>query len=689
MILFTNHRLSSLKKIIFIILFHCLFLSCNQKEKSQALELNDNNIDTLLSRSYNFKLDKKQRDKYANQVLLVLSNKTNDSTTRHYYFKLAGRHYNLNESEKYLNTCREVYALSQESKDSLGMAKALQYIGDYHYNKFTNDSAYYYYSKAEKTYLHLKNNENIDRLKLYKANILFYEKDFSGCETAVINILKTIKNKKDIRLLYDCYITLGNALEGSNNTKQALIYYNKADEITNQLKNDLQYLSLKAQTYNYLGKVFQKENKHQKAIYHFEKALGFSNFRNKEPLLYANLVNNLGYSKFKLQDKSALSYLNKALQIRDSLNNIPGIVSSKINLSEYYFNENDTPKALIFSTEAKKLAHDNKIFEDELKSLELLAKIDIKNVSFYNNRFMKLTDSLQNNERKTRDKFARIEFETDEILNQKKNIEVEKEKISSQRWIILGFSLFFILVIALLYFAKLQHAKNKELQFEQEQRKANEEIYQLMLDQQSKIDEGRQTEKKRIAQELHDGIMSKLTSTRLNLFILSKKTDEETIKKCLLHIANIQNIEKEIRAISHDLNKDIFDGKDSFKTIITALFDDLKTISETNSHIEIDDDINWETIETSTKMHLYRIFQETLQNIRKYAKANIVTANISKDENHIYIEINDNGIGFNVKKTKSGIGLKNIQSRTTMINGTLNIKSNVGKGTQINLIIPT
>ena len=156
-----------------------------------------------------------------------------------------------------------------------------------------------------------------------------------------------------------------------------------------------------------------------------------------------------------------------------------------------------------------------------------------------------------------------------------------------------------------------------------------------------------------------------------------------------MHIADIQNIEKEIRAISHDLNKDVFARKDSFKTIITALFDNLKTISEINSHIEIDDNINWETIEASTKMHLYRIFQETLQNIRKYAKADIVAAHISKDENYIHIEITDNGIGFNVKKSKSGIGLKNIQSRVTMINGTLEIKSNIGKGTQINLIIPT
>ncbi|WP_394759284.1 ATP-binding protein [Flavobacterium sp.] len=678
-----------MKKILFLFLFCLLFINCSEKKNGKTVDFYSDNIDTLLAKANDYSISEETRIEYTKKAHAALQGENNDSLTRDRYFKLAGRYYNLKKDEEYLNISREIYTMSQESKDSLGTVKALQYIGDYHYNKFINDSAYYYYSKAEKTYLHLKNKGNIDRLRLYKANILFYEKDFLGCETAIINILKTINDKKDVRLIYECYITLGNALVGSNNSKQSIIYYNKAYETTNQLKKDSQYLSLKAQTYNYLGRVFQKEKKHKKAIYYFEKALDFSDFRKSEPLLYANLINNLGYSKFKLHDNSSLSLLDKALQIRDSLKNIPGIVSSKINLSEYYFINNNTKKAMSFSIEAKELAHTNKIFEDELKSLELLAKIDTNNDSFYNNQFIKLTDSLQNNERTTRNKFARIEFETDEILNQKKNIEAEKDKISLQRWIILGFSLFLILIIALLYLAKWQHSKNKELQFEQEQRKVNEEIYQLMLEQQRRIDEGRQNEKKRIAQELHDGIMSKLTSTRLNLFILSKKTDEETIKKCLLHIAEIQNIEKEIRSISHDLNNDIFAGKDSFKTIITALFQDLEAISDINCRIEIDDNINWETIEASTKMHLYRIFQEALQNIRKYAKATSVAVTIIKRDNHIHVEINDDGIGFNVKKVKSGIGLKNIQSRVKMIRGTLQIESNTGKGTQINLIIPT
>lgn len=676
-----------MKRIVFIVFYSIFFFSCNQNEKKDSLGNNDN-LDTLFSKAYNSKLDKKARLEYANKVSDIIHEKKNDSITRNYYFKLAGRYYNVGEYEKYLKTSRDVFKMSRESKDSIGMAKSLQYIGDYHYNKFNNDSAYYYYSKAEKTYLHLENKGDVNRLKLYKANILYYEKDFSGCETAVINILKTANKKDDVRLIYDCDITLANALEGLNNYEKALEYYNKAYQITENLKNDPQYEMLRAQTYNYIGRIFQKKEAHNKAINYFKEALNFDNFSNSNPLLYANLINNLAYSQFKQGDKTALVRLNEALQIRDSLNNIPGIVSSKINLSEYYLAQNDTVKALLNIKEARVKSHDNKIFEDELKTLELLVKMDPKNDSYYNDRFIKLTDSLQNNERATRDKFARIEFETDEILNQKNSIEAEKNKISSQRWIISGFSTVLFLLGTLLFVVKTQRTKNRELQFEQQQQKANEEIYQLMLGQQSKIDEERQKEKKRIAQELHDGIMSKLTSTRLNLFILSRKTDEETIKKCLLHIAEIQNIEKEIRNISHDLSQDVFAGKDSFKTIIEALFDGQKDILDANCHLQIDAAINWEAVESTTKMHLYRIFQEALQNIHKYAKAKNVFATIVKQEGNIHIEITDDGIGFDTKKSKDGIGLKNMQSRIKIIQGEIAIQSHKNKGTHINLIIP-
>ena len=88
--------------------------------------------------------------------------------------------------------------------------------------------------------------------------------------------------------------------------------------------------------------------------------------------------------------------------------------------------------------------------------------------------------------------------------------------------------------------------------FIQEQQRKDEKMYQLLLHQQDKIEEGKQTEKIRISRELHDGIMGKLSGIRLNLYILKKKTDPETIAKCLEFVKEIQVIENDLRLLSHD-----------------------------------------------------------------------------------------------------------------------------------------
>ena len=69
----------------------------------------------------------------------------------------------------------------------------------------------------------------------------------------------------------------------------------------------------------------------------------------------------------------------------------------------------------------------------------------------------------------------------------------------------------------MIYIILAQRAKNKELKFAKQQQETNEEIYNLMLSQQDKVDEARALEKKRISEELHDGILGRLFGTRLSL----------------------------------------------------------------------------------------------------------------------------------------------------------------------------
>lgn len=682
-------QIIKLKSVFFKVFFIFLLFSCNSKiENQEKSEVDLGLVDSLLIQANDYSKSKEDRFKLTRKIQKILQNYPNTKRGREYYFKLAGRYYNIEKYEEYHTASKEVYKMASQGNDTLDIARGLNYIGDYFYEKFITDSAYYYYSKSERIYEKIKDDQGVTTVKFAKARILSFEKDFAGSETVIVEILKKAIQKNDYRLMYECYLILGNILDGVNNYPESVKYFNKAFKTTDYLKKDPQYELLRGQVYNYLGVLYSKKGENKEAIKYFQKAIQFSDFKTSEPILYSNLINNLGYALVKSSNLEAKKYLFESFKIRDSLKYKPGIVTSKLSMSEYNLLEKDTVSAILNCAYSARVAHSVKLFDDELKAINLLSKIDKKNKVQYMERYVSLTDSLHNQERVTRNKFARIEFETDEIITEKNVIEEEKDKISKQRWTILGFSFIALIFGFMVYTNRIQRAKNRELLLEQQQQKANEEIYQLMLDQNNKIDEGRQAEKKRIAQELHDGIMSKLTSTRLNLFVLSKRNDEETIKKCITHIDGIQEIEKEIRAISHDLNRDIFAAKDSFKAIIEALFENQKSISDANYSIEIDDSISWENIDNPTKMHLYRIFQESLQNIYKYAKAKNVLAVINKIDDQINIEIKDDGQGFDVKKAKEGIGLKNMNARIASINGTINFESEKGKGTTIKINIP-
>jgi signal transduction histidine kinase len=90
----------------------------------------------------------------------------------------------------------------------------------------------------------------------------------------------------------------------------------------------------------------------------------------------------------------------------------------------------------------------------------------------------------------------------------------------------------------------------------------------------------------------------------------------------------------------------------------------------------------------SVKINLYRIMQESLQNINKYANANTVKIELKKKGDDLVLVISDDGIGFNAKVKKKGIGIQNMLSRTKECNGEFQINSKKGEGTTITIIVP-
>ena len=174
---------------------------------------------------------------------------------------------------------------------------------------------------------------------------------------------------------------------------------------------------------------------------------------------------------------------------------------------------------------------------------------------------------------------------------------------------------------------------------------------------------------------------------RLSLDSLNTGKTIEAIKNRSEYIKELKNIEEDIRKVSHELDTDFVSGS-GFIDIIKSLIETQTLAYKLKYKLNKDDSINWDGVSNKNKIHIYRIVQEALHNIYKHANAEYVSVSFILKKSLICIDIIDDGIGFDVNRAKSGIGLKNMNSRISEINGTISIKSTKNSGTKVSLKIP-
>ncbi|AOW11220.1 sensor histidine kinase [Flavobacterium gilvum] len=658
-------------------------IGCTNKKKSEQNTISsEDSLSNYLSLANDIHLSKKEKQKYNHKAFEIIINQKEDSLNRVNLFKIANRYYNMNDWEGYFKTSKLVLERAKNSNDSVSMAKAYTYLGDYYSMKSISDSAFYCYFKAEKLYLAKNDNYNLAKTLISKANLQYNENNFFNSEIAVFKALRTIKGEKANDLLYDSYNLLGILYNDWEEYNKALEFHNKALKSIDDQSIPKEFQS-RATSLNNIGYVYLNLKDYKQAKNYFEKGLKQENLFVEKPALYSMLLDNFAYAKFKLNETEGLpDQFYKALKIRDSLKVSLGIILSKTRLSEYFASQKDTLKAIQYAKQALVLSHKTNRLRSILEPLKQMKAVDPKNASVYSNEYILINDRLQKAERKMGEKFSRIEYETDEIKVENSNLEGQNKKL------LLIFGASTILAI-LLYTIKLQKVKQRELLFKQQQQQANAEIYNLLINQQNTIEINNIEEKKRVARELHDGVLGRMFGIRINLDSLNKINDESGIERRLNYLTELKNIEQDIREISHNLNREKSELINNFVAIVTNLFEEQKKTYATKFVAYIDPSIKWDMIDNTVKINLYRILQESLQNCNKYANATKIKVEFKKLDNFsLQLRISDDGKGFSISKAKKGIGLQNIKTRTIECEGTLELKSKKEEGTSIAVTIP-
>lgn len=666
---------------LFVLIVIVLFACSKKKNSDNSIVSFQDSLSSYLYMANDLKLPFKKKQEYNQKAFNIIVNQENDSVNKVNLFKVANRYYNMNDWAGYLNTVKVVLEKSKTSRDTLNLAKSYVYLGDYYVAKAISDSAFMFYFKAEKMYLKLDNNYDLARTRLNKANLQYNESDFLGSEKDVFNALRVIKDENANDILYDSYNLLGVIYNELEEYDKSIEFHTKALATLEDKSIPFEFQS-NATSLNNIGYVYQNLNQHQQAKKYFQQGLDQKNLAIEKPSLYAMLLDNLAYSKFKLNESEGLPEMfYKSLKIRDSLQLTSGAIANKIHLSEYFASKNDTLKSIQYAKQALVSSRDSKNFRNILIALKQLGVVEPKNASAYSKEYIVINDSLQKAERKMGDKFTRIEYETDEIKDENTDLVVQNRNIVYFFSILTMGGLF-------LFVIKTQKAKHRELMFKQQQQKANEDIYNLMITQQNTIEINRIKEKKRVARELHDGVLGRMFGVRINLDSLNKINDETATAQRNSYLSELKNIEQDIREISHDLNREKSELINNFVAIVNDLFEEQKKTYKSKLVATIDSGIKWELVSNSIKINLYRIIQEALQNINKYAGANSIKIELRLDGDNLKLTISDDGIGFNVKTAKKGIGLQNILFRAGECNGKVDIESNKGEGTTVSLKVP-
>jgi two-component system NarL family sensor kinase len=440
-----------------------------------------------------------------------------------------------------------------------------------------------------------------------------------------------------------------------------------------------------------LANVYGEGGKFDKALKMDAEALTICKAHNDTRGLsqvYSNMANC--YTAMQQYDK-ALKYQQEVLKIDQFFGDKKQVSDTYMNISGIYAEKKEYKTALDWMQKGLKLAQETKYKQGEKSGWGAISKIyeqlgDYKNALAAHQKYQAISLDLINENSNKQIALMQTKFETVKkeqkinLLNKENTI--QRLSITKQQTtiaIIIGLLLVSVLVAGLVYNRnKLKQKAQLQAQMLQHQ----DTLTKAVID-------AEEHERTRIAADLHDGVGQLFSAVKMNLnglfdrITVSREEDRFLAENTL---ALVDESCKEVRTISHQMMPNML--------LRSGIASDLKNFIE-----KIDADrlkINLETtgfkekLESNVETMLYRIIQETINNVIKHAQATRLDIVLIRNADGISAVIKDNGVGFDANKPGGfeGIGLKNILTRIEYLRGTIKYDSALGKGTTVIVNVP-
>lgn len=519
------------------------------------------------------------------------------------------------------------YAIKAKNDRLLGYANL--YIGYNESDLGQFSKASVSLKEASKQFVKIKDTFNILGAKialsvLYSKNA-FYEEAKKEREEAII-IAKKNNNNISLRNLY---FNAAEDYRRIKDPKSQINYLKKSQIENNKISNEI--LS-KPVILASLVKAYAENDSLSLAEAHFKTLEGFylNNKTDNNRLNYLDAKKTLSFAQGNYNE--ALKYGTEFLEAQQGKSNYEEILLAEAFLGKVYKSNKDINNANIHFLNYYKI-------KDSISSFQ-----NVKSLAYYQTLYETEKRDLQINTQK-----ANIS-----LLNLQ-----NKNKTQLLIFGSLGFLALFGGIISYRSFIEIKKREQAQHKFSQELIKTQEE------------------ERTRIAKDLHDGVGQQIT-----LLKMKAQNSDQTELSVLAH-----NALEEVRSISRDLYP-VTISKIGLTESLEKLLLDIDEETDLFVSVEIDN-VNAHFNETNS-LNLYRFIQEAISNVLKHAQAKTLIVNILKQSDAIHILIKDNGEGFDIsdKNKQNSLGLKTMQERINILNGSVALKSKKGAGTSIIVQIP-
>ena len=445
--------------------------------------------------------------------------------------------------------------------------------------------------------------------------------------------------------------------------------------------------------YNNYGVLKEMENQLDSAKHYYTLAFDMAQARNDSIALPYALNHLAGVELLREDFEAAKVLFDQAYTIRQLRGEEYGILENLIFYGDFFKAQSQTDSAEHYYKTAINLSYNVGFPYMRQYSYQQLADVyenggDLNEALAAQKAFSALKDSLLDKQRTKQLAEMETRFETEK--KEKENLILKQETqeqqlvVSRQRTWIFGLA---GLAIAILFPGLYVLQRNKRIADAKRDAAIIEERERGLRS----IIQATEDERKRIAKDLHDGIVQSLTGLSLRM---QKQSNSEIAKSSGLdqELNSTRSILDEsiaeVRGISHQMMPRVL----SEMGLIPALADMLeKSLRLTEIKFEFEHhNIDEQRFSESIEISLYRICQELINNIIKHSEAQAVSVQLLKTKTHLVLVVEDNGKGFEWgdPNSRNGIGLMNINSRAQAIHGEVNYEPSPQQGTVATIRVP-